>query len=192
MPIGDYEALRDAATSPDDLTPAQVLTALTLLRELRGELADWEPQLIAAARELGTSWADLAPALGVASRQAAERRYLRLRASDIGESTGEQRVQAERDRRAGDRAVSRWARDNSATLRSLAGQIGELDPSVHRALAEDDAAALLSPLAGAHDHLRATHPELADRIGAIGEHADRVRRDVQTQRAERPGKQLPG
>jgi hypothetical protein len=192
MPIGDYEALRDAASSPDDLTAAQVLAALTLLRELRGELADWEPQLIAAARELGTSWADLAPALGVASRQAAERRYLRLRASDIGSSTGEQRVQAERDRRAGDRAVSRWARDNSAVLRSLAGQIGELDPSVHRALAEDDAAALLNPLAGAHEHLRTTHPELADRIGAIGEHTDRVRRDTQTQRAERPGKHLSG
>jgi hypothetical protein len=192
MPIGDYEAVRDAATSPTDLTPAQVLAALTLLRELRGELADWEPQLIAAARELGTSWADLAPALGVASRQAAERRYLRLRASDVGDSTGEQRVQAERDRRAGDRAVSRWARDNSAVLRSLAGQIGELDPSVHRALAEDDAAALLTPLAGAHDHLRATRPDLAERIGAIGEHTDRVRRDVQTQRAERPGKPVPG
>ncbi|MEO6090509.1 MAG: hypothetical protein ABIQ18_46150 [Umezawaea sp.] len=190
MPIGDYEALRDAANSPDDLTAAQVLAALTLLREVRGELADWEPQLIAAARELGTSWADLAPALGVASRQAAERRYLRLRASDLGSSTGEQRVQAERDRRAGDRAVSRWARDNSAVLRSLAGQIGELDPSVHRALAEDDAAALLNPLTGAHEHLRTTHPELADRIGVIGEHTDRVRRDTQTQRAERPGKQL--
>ncbi|WNV87832.1 hypothetical protein [Umezawaea sp. Da 62-37] len=185
MPIGDYESLRDAAAAPQDLTGPQALAAIALLRELRAELADWEPRLITAARELGTSWADLAPALGVASRQAAERRYLRLRGSDQTGSTGEQRVQAERDRRAGDRAVTRWARDNSATLRSLAGQIGELDTSVHHALGEDDAAALLSPLAGAHDHLRATHPDLADRITAIGESTDRVRRDTQTQRTDR-------
>lgn len=185
MPIGDYESLRKSTTSADDLTAGQVLAALMLLRELRAELAGWEPQLIAAARELGASWADLAPALGVASRQAAERRYLRLRSSELAESTGEQRVQAERDRRAGDRAVSQWARDNAAVLRSLAGQIGDLDASVHRALGEDDAAALLRPLAGAHDRLRATHPELADRIDAIGQHTDRVRRDTQTQRAER-------
>ncbi|HEX6347448.1 HSP18 transcriptional regulator [Umezawaea sp.] len=184
MPIGDYETLRAAASTPD-LSAAQALSALELLRELRAELADWEPRLIATARDHGASWADLAPALGVASRQAAERRYLRLRTSDIGESTGEERVRAERDRRAGDRAVSQWARANSAVLRSLAGQIGDLDPSVHRALGENDAAALLSPLAGAHDHLRTTHPDLADRIGLIGEHTDRVRRDTQTQREER-------
>ncbi|MCS7475918.1 hypothetical protein ACFFQW_00210 [Umezawaea endophytica] len=184
MPIGDYETLRAAATASDRLEAAQVLAALELLRELRAELADWEPRLIAAARDGGASWADLAPALGVASRQAAERRFLRLRTSEVGGSTGEQRVKAERDRRAGDRAVSRWARDNSAVLRGLAGQIGDLDPSVHRALGEDDAAALLSPLAGAHDHLSATHPDLAARIGVIGEHTDRVRRDTQSRRDE--------
>ncbi|WNV87515.1 hypothetical protein [Umezawaea sp. Da 62-37] len=184
MSIGDYEALLGAVTAPHDLTPTQVLAAITLLHELRTELADWEPRLIATARELGTSWADLAPALGVASRQAAERRYLRLRASNIVGSTGEQRVQAERDRRAGDRAVSRWARDNSATLRTLAGQISELDPEVHRALSQDDAAALLNPLAGAQDHLRTTHPALADRIGTVSEHIDQVRRDTQVGRAQ--------
>jgi hypothetical protein len=188
MPIRDHEALRDAVTSSRHLTSTEVLAAITLLRELRTELAGWEPQLIAAARELGTSWADLAPALGVASRQAAERRYLRLRASDLTGSTGEQRVQAERDRRAGDRAVSQWARDNSADLRTLAGQIGDLDPAVHRALAQDDAAALLNPLADARDRLRATHPVLADRIGTVGEHTDRVRRDTQTERGHpKPG-----
>jgi len=190
MPIGDYESLRDAVTSSQDLSPDQALAAITLLRELRTELTGWEPLLIAAARELGTSWADLAPALGVASRQAAERRYLRLRASDLAGSTGEQRVQAERDRRAGDRAVSRWARDNSATLRTLAGQVGELDPAVHSALAQDDAAALLGPLAAALDHLRATHPDLADRVGTVGEHTDRVRRDTQAGR-DQPTPGLP-
>ncbi len=183
MAIGDYEAVRAAARENADLGTTQVLAALVLLRELRAELAGWEPQLIAAARELGTSWADLAPALGVASRQAAERRYLRLRPSDLDGSTGDERVQAERDRRAGDRAVTRWARDNSASLRSLAGHVGEVDPSVHRALSGDDAAELLSPLADAHDQLRATHPALAQRIGVITEQAARVRRDTQNRRA---------
>jgi hypothetical protein len=185
MSIDDYEPLWTVATSPGDHTAPQVLEALGRLHDLRARLAEWEPRLIETARDLGTSWQDLAPVLGVASRQAAERRFLRLRTSELTDSTGEQRVQAERDRRAGDRAVSQWARDNSAELRGLAGRIGDLDTSVHLALGEDDAAALLSPLAGAHDHLRATHPDLADHIGAIGEHTDRVRRDVQAQRTER-------
>src|SRR3954454_8557222 len=101
----------------------QLLTALAGLRLLREELAGWEPELITAARAAGASWVALAPALGVASRQAAERRYLRLQPSHTGERTGEARVDAERDRRAGDRAVAGWARENSATLRELAGQV---------------------------------------------------------------------
>ena len=40
--------------------------------------AAWEPMLIGAARDRGVSWAAIAPVLGVASRQAAERRHLRL------------------------------------------------------------------------------------------------------------------
>lgn len=182
MPEGDYEVVRAAASENEGLSANQVLAALVLLRELRAELTDWEPQLIAAARELGTSWAELAPALGVASRQAAERRYLRLRPSDLDGATGDERVQAERDRRAGDRAVTRWARDNSAALRSLAGHVGEVDPSVRLALSEDNAAELLGPLADAHDQLRETHPALADRIAAITVQTEQVRRDTQSRR----------
>lgn len=183
MPSGDYEALRAATHADADLSSTQVLAALVLLRELRAELTEWEPRLIAAARELGTSWAELAPALGVASRQAAERRYLRLRPSDLDGATGDERVQAERDRRARDRAITRWARDNSASLRSLAGHVGEMDPAVRQALAGDDAAELLSPLAEAHDHVRATDPALADRIAAVTAQTDQVRRDTQNRRA---------
>ncbi|MFE4825176.1 type III effector protein, partial [Streptomyces sp. NPDC056704] len=43
--------------------------------------------------------------LGVASRQAAERRYLRVRPGTPG-TTGEQRVQATRNRRAADRTIT--------------------------------------------------------------------------------------
>src|SRR5688500_643460 len=131
----DYEAVRSAAASPGSAT--EVLSALMLLRQLRDELSGWEPQLIEAARALGTSWADLAPALGVASRQAAEKRYLRVRRT--GETgTGDERVQAERDRRAGDKAVAAWARDNAAVLRRLAAQVGPHDPAVQRALGGQD------------------------------------------------------
>lgn len=161
------------------LSANQVLAALTLLRELRTEIAGWEPELIEAARALGTSWADLAPALGVASRQAAERRYLRLRPPPDGVvGTGDQRVAAERDKRAGDKAVAVWARDNAAGLRQLAGQIGALTDlgsgaeagltALHDALGRDDATDLLEPLADTRGLLQPGHPGLAEQVGQLG------------------------
>lgn len=187
--LGLVEAALTGATDP-----AELLTALTVLRLLREELASWEPRLITAAREQGVSWASLAPALGVTSRQAAERRYLRLRPSTTGETTGEERVRAERDKRAGDRAVERWARENSAVLRQLAGQVSALDglnrraqrqvDEVGQALAGNDPATLLSPLADSHPHLQDTHATLAKRIKKVTDHTNRLRHTTQTQRAE--------
>lgn len=183
------------AALPAALSANQVLAALTLLRKLRTQIAGWEPELIEAARALGTSWADLAPALGVASRQAAERRYLRLRpSSDDAVSTGDQRVAAERDKRAGDKAVATWARANAGDLRQLAGQIGALgdlgsgadaDLAVlRRALGGDDVADLLGPLADARSHLKAGHPGLAEQVGDVGRAADEAR--AASDRARRP------
>jgi len=171
---------------PAPLNANQVLAALTLLRELRTQIAGWEPELIEAARALGTSWADLAPALGVASRQAAERRYLRLRPSpDDAVSTGDQRVAAERDKRAGDKAVATWARANAGDLRQLAGQIGALGDlgagadadlaALRQALGGDDVADLLGPLADARSHLKMGHPGLAEQVGDVGRATDEVR-----------------
>lgn len=175
----------DGSSAPHT-SSEQALAALLLLREVRERLAAWEPGLIEAAREAGASWADLAGPLGVASRQAAERRYLRVRPGAPG-TTGEQRVQATRDRRAGDRSVSHWARDNSADLRQLAGQITALTglPPEARArlallataLADDDPAALLEPLTAARPHLRPEHPDLADRVDTITRHTDHLRHD---------------
>jgi hypothetical protein len=54
-----------------------LLQRLPLLCWTQNELAAIEPILIAAARTAKFSWQALAPALGAASRQAAERRYLR-------------------------------------------------------------------------------------------------------------------
>jgi hypothetical protein len=176
----DYETVRATAAEPGDAN--QVLAALMLLRRLRDELSGWEPQLIEAARALGTSWADLAPALGVASRQAAEKRYLRVRRT--GESgTGDERVQAERDRRAGDKAVAAWARENAGVLRMLAAQVGPHDPAVQQALGGEDAAGLLGALSEAAPGLRDGQPGLAEQIARIGQHTDQLRLDAQNRRS---------
>jgi hypothetical protein len=194
-PAGDTAVMHPGAVAETtDLPVDHVLAALSLLRWLGAELDTWEPQLIAAARERGASWADLAPALGVASRQAAERRYLRMRVPEqplAAGSTREARVDAERDRRAGQRAVSRWARDNGANLRQLAGQITALTnldadarrsvDLLHHGLGQADPATLVQLLADTHRHL-AEHPTLADRVDDVTHDADRVRRSAQQQR----------
>ncbi|WP_069770326.1 type III effector protein [Streptomyces sp. LUP30] len=198
-----HEALRTARTSSDggqpgaerpDAAPTgseQALAALLMLREVRDQLAAWEPGLIEEAREAGASWADLAQPLGVSSRQAAERRYLRVRPGNPG-STSEQRVQATRDRRAADRTVTAWARANAADLRGLAGQITALGdlPAAARtplvelstALADDDAAALVGPLTGTRTYLASDHPDLAARVDDVARHAEALRRHSGDQR----------
>ncbi|MEU4875992.1 type III effector protein [Streptomyces sp. NPDC021608] len=210
-----HEALRTAGTTPDDRIPAgergaepggegggqrsgdaregseQALAALLMLREVRDRLAAWEPGLIEEAREAGASWADLARPLGVSSRQAAERRYLRVRPGNPG-STSEERVQATRDRRAADRTVTAWARAHAADLRRLAGQITALAdlPAAARtplaelgsALAADDAAALVGPLKDTRTHLASGHPELAARVDDVARHTEALRRHSGDQR----------
>ncbi|MEU8413450.1 MULTISPECIES: HSP18 transcriptional regulator [Amycolatopsis] len=175
--------------------PERLLAALAALKDVREQLAAWEPELIAAARAGGTSWTALAPALGVASRQAAERRFLRLRPSVSGESTGEARVDAERDRRAGDRAVAEWARRNSAILRQLAGQAGALPgldaearesaDRLSAVLGEDDVTGLLAPMADLRARLPREHTGFAERLGEIGMHTEQVRRDAVDDRRDR-------
>ncbi|MFI6832469.1 hypothetical protein ACIBG5_35530 [Kribbella sp. NPDC050241] len=169
-----------------------VLAALAELRVVQNRLATWEPLLIGAARERGVSWTELAPALGVASRQAAERRYLRLNphTTDQDGMTGEQRVQAARDRRAGERAVSQWARDNAARLRRLAAQItalDDLDPAtqesvdrVLHALGDRDTATLLVPLAEAGAQLEDSNPVLAGQVADINVTTDQLRTEHAT------------
>ncbi|GAB2655776.1 hypothetical protein [Kribbella swartbergensis] len=181
----------EAASSADEL-----LEALVRLRELREQLTGWEPRLIEAARAAGASWIQLAPALGVTSRQAAERRYLRLNPhASRPDLNGEQRVRAARDQRAGDRAVAVWARDNAADIRRLAGQVAALDgldrraqatvDAVHDALGNNDSAALLAPLAAAAEQLTKDHPALADRISEIGARSDAARRSGRNRHQER-------
>ncbi|MET7568342.1 type III effector protein [Streptomyces sp. NPDC005492] len=176
------DALRDARRESPDTSnglgpgPEQVLASLMLLRQVREQLAGWETGLIETARDAGASWADLADPLGVASRQAAERRYLRGRPGPAG-STGEERVQATRERRAARRTTASWARANAADLRRLAGQITALTDlpkaargplgELHTALAQDDPAELIRPLNAARPHLATAHPGLAAQLDML-------------------------
>ncbi|MFI1798781.1 type III effector protein [Streptomyces sp. NPDC020379] len=176
------DALRDAqGKSPEARDapgpgPEQALASLMLLRQVREQLAGWETGLIETARDAGASWADLAHPLGVASRQAAERRYLRGRPGPAG-TTGEQRVQATRERRAAERTTAIWARDNAADLRRIAGRITALTDlpatarlplsQLHTALGHDDPAALIHPLNATRPHLTATHPDLAAQLDTL-------------------------
>ncbi|MGW1622726.1 type III effector protein [Streptomyces sp. NPDC002172] len=154
----------------------QALASLLLLRQVRERLAGWETGLIETARDAGASWADLAHPLGVASRQAAERRYLRGRPGPAG-TTGEQRVQATRERRAAERTTATWARRNAADLRRIAGQITALTDlptaarlplgRLHAALAQDDPAELIRPLGDTRPHLIGAHPDLAAQLDTL-------------------------
>ena len=190
---GSLATMAVDARSRPDAAAARIIDALVVLRWVQSELAAMEPELITTARAAGVSWQALAPALGVASRQAAERRYLRLIPATAEQrgSTRDGRVRAERDRRAGHRAVARWANDNTAHLRRLAGQVTaltDLDESaaadigrLHRALAEPDATVLPGLLAGAQRHLGA-YPDLADQIDTVTADTDRIRRQTQRRR----------
>jgi hypothetical protein len=175
------DALRDAQHETPNAPnaepgPEQALASLMLLRKVREQLAGWETGLIETARDAGASWADLAQPLGVTSRQAAERRYLRGRPGPAG-TTGEQRVQATRRARAADRNTATWARRNAADLRRLAGQITaltDLPPAarlpvseLQTALGHDDPADLIAPLTSTRPHLAATHPDLAVRLDTL-------------------------
>jgi hypothetical protein len=183
---------RNSAGAEAGDAAAEALTALEALHRLREQLLAWEPALIEAARDGGASWARLAPVLGVTSRQAAERRYLRLRPGKDAGLTREQRVQATRDERAGDRAVAEWARANASELRQIAGQVSALSglttsalrdaKTLATSLTEDDPASLIEPLADMHSHLVDDHAHLAAQVDALGRKVSRVRRETQRRR----------
>ncbi|MEW1914426.1 hypothetical protein AB0442_39580 [Kitasatospora sp. NPDC085895] len=197
----DAPPIGSTPTAPEQPGPEPALAALLLLRELRAELAGWEAGLVETARAAGATWADLAHPMGVASRQAAENRYLRLKPASAPSAgttpadatTGAERVKAVRDRRAAQRTVTTWARDNAADLRVLAAQITALDDlppaarpaldAVHASLAAADAADLLAPLAAVRDHLGDAHPRLADRLDDLTRHTDSLRHDSDRRRA---------
>ncbi|ROT33220.1 hypothetical protein EF879_08955 [Micromonospora sp. HM5-17] len=75
--LADHAAVLAAASSVAADRP-ELLAALRRLVALKRHLDTAERRLIEASRDRGASWAQLADALGLASRQAAEQRWLRL------------------------------------------------------------------------------------------------------------------
>ncbi|WP_033822837.1 hypothetical protein [Kitasatospora sp. MBT63] len=182
-------------TAPDEhVGLEQALAALVLLRELRGRLAGWEAGLVESARGAGATWADLAHPMGVASRQAAENRYLRLKPASgtLQAGTGAERVKAVRDRRAAERTVTAWARDNAAELRVLAAQIttAALAPGARpaqaaltAALGATDPADLIEHLAAIRPHLGTGQRDLSTRLDTLTHHTTQLRDDSDRRRA---------
>jgi hypothetical protein len=93
---GAYERLTAAATKSEP-TAADILEALAALSEVRRDIDALERGLIEAARTGGTSWAMIAAALGLASRQAAEQRWLRL-SGEAGRDAQVERASKRRQR----------------------------------------------------------------------------------------------
>jgi hypothetical protein len=96
-PVEDHRAAAAvvAAASP---TVDDVMTALARLAHIRNDIDRIERELIGAARDLHVTWPDIATALGLGSRQAAEQRWLRLRGAPsrdpdrVREGRREQRI----------------------------------------------------------------------------------------------------
>ncbi|KAA2245885.1 hypothetical protein F0L68_41195 [Solihabitans fulvus] len=103
-----------------------VLAALLVIRRLRERSAEVERDLIEAARKKTVTWARLAPALGVADRSAAERRYRRLVPPTYdrpGTHTQEGRVEAGRAERAEQRAQHAWVAAHAADVAVVAARV---------------------------------------------------------------------
>ncbi|MFF4607814.1 hypothetical protein ACFY12_34375 [Streptomyces sp. NPDC001339] len=118
------------------LSPTDLLAALLVIRKLRDDFTVAEGHLIEAARKKNATWARIAPALEVKSRQAAERRYLRLcgNASDANPGrTQSERVERERDSRANQRAQRQWVEAHAAEIRALALRLAAVEDLQERA-----------------------------------------------------------
>ena len=184
-----YQRLKEIASQPAK-DRDELLAALAGLAALRRELDEVERDLIQDARDAGVSWAGLAKALGLASRQAAEQRMLRLqgerkrdpgwarssrarrREADIGlDDLARAADAAHRELRArtgaGPRAVLA-----AATLRQARqAPAGSLFDLVERALADlaGDAGPAVVALRAAHEAARPKPARPAEGPGVAGE-----------------------
>ncbi|MGA4953773.1 hypothetical protein [Streptomyces lydicamycinicus] len=79
----------------DEVSETDLLAALLVVRTLRDKLKLDEGRIIGAVRTKGVTWARVASALEMRTRQSAERRYLQLR-TDLDDSYGDSLNQADR------------------------------------------------------------------------------------------------
>lgn len=80
QPASDTDAVRLAAwrAASADVAPEVVLAGLALLSSARAELDQIEAALLFAARAGGSTFQEIADAIGVASQQAAQQRMARV------------------------------------------------------------------------------------------------------------------
>jgi hypothetical protein len=108
----------DVALAEGPASADHLLAALALLAGLRADLAETEERLIGLGREHHTSWQRIANALGLRSRQAAEQRWLRLRAA-----AAHDHLQIERARHRRQQILDRAGGTVTADLRSRASAL---------------------------------------------------------------------
>ncbi|MFE3143379.1 hypothetical protein [Streptomyces scopuliridis] len=99
-----------------------VLAALTMLDDARARLDALEHDLLRAARSRDASWATVAGALGLSTRQSAESRALRLERSRKAFSDGRD-VAAQRADRTRQRNADAWLVAHEERIRTVCGQI---------------------------------------------------------------------
>ncbi|MCZ1012170.1 hypothetical protein [Streptomyces lydicus] len=99
--LSDVAAKYDQVTrlierhAADETTETDLLAALLVIRSLRDKLQLDEGRIIGAARTKSVTWARVATALEMRTRQSAERRYLQLR-TDLDDTYGDRLSQADR------------------------------------------------------------------------------------------------
>lgn len=107
-----------------------VLAALSVVPERRAELDGLERALIDTARDAGASWTQIADALGLRSRQAAEQRRLRLDAPGDRRDPNKTRERRQRQQ-AGDAAAGEQ-------IVALRAAVRELTTAIDRTAGWDD------------------------------------------------------
>lgn len=134
-PVPVMYAVRAAAygyfTRPGEEAPEvladDVLAALTMMDDARARLDALERDLLRAARSRDASWATVAGALGLSTRQSAESRALRLERSQNG-SDGRD-VAAQRADRARQRNTDAWLAAHEERIRTVCSQIIDATPA---------------------------------------------------------------
>ncbi|MER7750181.1 hypothetical protein ABT013_33485 [Streptomyces bacillaris] len=132
-----------------EASETDVLAALLVLGTLRDKLLDDELMLITLARSYGVTWARIADALEMKSRQSAERRHLQLsqstRADGTRPRTQNERVEHTRERRRR-RAERDWALINAGIIHTTALALTAIPDLQERANRSPEAALVAAPV----------------------------------------------
>lgn len=147
-----------------DASETDILAALLVTRVLRDKMNTDELMLITLARSRGITWARIADALELKSRQSAERRHLQLsqstRADGSQPRTQNERVESARERRSR-RAEREWALRHAEIIRTMAQELTAIPDIQERANRSQEAVLMAAPVnrdGTAPEHVEMTWP----------------------------------